>query len=133
MTHNLSKYLLLTTITILMLGCEKENSETFDDLIIGKWDWVESVTARGGLVSTPQTEGYSMLLEFTDDGLMTRYQNDTLLDFTNYSIETYSTEPDRYKLNSGPYNGSHIYLVQDSLFLNSAYVDGSIDSYVRIE
>lgn len=132
MIHNLSKYLLLTTITILTLGCQK-NSETFDDLIIGKWEWVESVSPWTGLVSNPKTVGYSGILEFTNEGLMKNYQNDTLLNSTNYSIETYSTDPNKFELIYGPDLRSQILLVEDSLFLNSAYVDGPISSYVRIE
>lgn len=57
MIHKLSKHLLLTAITILTFGCEKENSMTFDDLIIGKWDRVESVSPWTGKVTNPQTVG----------------------------------------------------------------------------
>lgn len=116
-----------------MLGCEKENSETFDDLIIGKWDWVESESPWTGLVKNPQTEGYSQTLEFSAKGIMKQYQDDTLMNSTDYRIERYSTEPDKYEIIYSSDLRAHISFVKDSLFLNSAYVDGPFISYVRIE
>ncbi len=133
MIHNLSKCLLLTTVAILLLGCEKEKSETFADLIIGKWEWVESVSSWTGLVKNPQTEGYSQTLEFSTNGMMKWYQNNVLMDSTNYIIEEYSTEPSKYELVYGQDLRTHVHFVEDSLFLNSAYVDGPFSSYVRIE
>lgn len=133
MIQNLSKYLLLTTFAILTLGCEKENSVTFEDLIIGRWDWVESVSPWTGLVKNPQTEGYSQTLEFTEKGFMKQYQNDTLLNSTNYRLEIYSTNPDKYEIIYSSEMSAHISYANDSLFFNSAYVDGPVTTYVRIE
>lgn len=121
------------TIAILTFGCEKENSETFADLIIGKWDWIESVSPWTGLVKNPQTEGYSQTLEFSAKGIMKWYQNDTLMNSTNYRLEIYSTNPDKYEIIYSSEMSAHISCVNDSLFFNSAYVDGPVTTYIRIE
>ena len=134
MVHNRYKCIVLTVIALLLMSaCEKENSTSFADLIIGKWEWVESVSPWTGLVTNPSTEGYSNTLEFSAEGRMKTYRNDTLMNSTNYRIEQYSTEPDRYDIIYGPDLRADISLVKDSLFLNSAFVDGPVSSYVRIE
>lgn len=133
MTHCLPKYILLCIIAVLSSGCTKEKSETFTDLIIGKWEWVESVSPWTGLVKNPLTEGYSQTLEFSTEGMMKWYQNDTLMSSSNYHIEKYSNEPDKYDIIYNSDLRAHISLVKDSLFLNSTYVDGPISIFVRIE
>ena len=40
-----------------------------------------------GQVSNPQTDGYSITLEFTIDGVMREYMDGTLSNSTIYSIE----------------------------------------------
>ena len=131
MIHNRFKSLLLTGFAVLSFGCEKEGSETFADLILGKWEWLESVSPWTGLVKNPQTEGCTQTLEFTTEGTMKWYQNDTLSNSTNYHIELYSSESDKYDLIYGKDLRAQISLSNDTLILNSAYVDGPVSSYVR--
>jgi len=134
MVHNRFKCIVLTFIAILLTSaCEKENSTSLADLIIGKWDWVESVSPWTGLVKNPSTEGYSQTLEFSAEGIMKSYRNDTLINSTNYHIEISSTEPVKYELIYSSELKAFISLANDSLFLNSAFVDGPISNYVRIE
>jgi hypothetical protein len=116
-----------------MSACVKENSNSFADLIIGKWEWVESVSPWTGLVKNPQTEGYTQTLEFTAKGMMKAYRNDTLSNSTDYRIELYSSEPDKYELIYDKDLRAYISCENDSLSLNSAYVDGPVSRYVRIE
>ena len=133
MIHNFSKCIFLMIIVILSFGCEKENSETFADIVLGKWEWIETVSPWTGLVKNPVTEGYTQTLEFTTEGIMKAYQNDTLSNSTNYRIELYSREPDKYELIYGKDLKAYISCENDSLSLNSAYVDGPVSSYVKIE
>ena len=116
-----------------MSACVKENSNSFADLIIGKWEWVESVSPWTGLVKNPQTEGYTQTLEFTAKGTMKWYLDDTLSNSTDYRIELYSSEPDKYELIYDKDLRAYISCENDSLSLNSAYVDGPVSIYVRIE
>jgi hypothetical protein len=99
---------------------------------VGKWEWVKSVSPWTGQVSNPQTAGFSITLEFTSDGIMKEYKNDTLSNSTNYSLEINSSEPNRNFLiyNSGL--RSQVYIGIDSLTLNAAYVDGPISTYIRL-
>jgi len=129
MNSNILKYLILTFFA-LFICCQKEK-ETVTEFIVGKWEWVKSVSPWTGQVSNPQTYGYSITLEFTADGLMKEYKNNTLSNTTNYSIEINSTEPNRNFLiyNSGI--RSHVYIANDSLILNAAYVDGPVSTYIR--
>jgi len=120
-------------ITSVGFGCEKENRESFTDLIIGKWEWIETVSPWTGLVNNPLTEGYSRTLEFSTQGKMNWYKNDTLMNSTNYHIEKYSNDPDKCEIIYSSELRAHISLVNDSLFLNSAYVDGPISIFVRLE
>lgn len=133
MILNLYKCLLLTTIAVLTFGCNKENSESYEDLIIGKWEWLESVSSWTGLIRNPHTEGYSQAIEFSAKGIMKMYQDDTLMDSTNYRIEQYSGESDKYELIYSRDLRVHISFVKDTLILNAAYVDGPVTSYVRIQ
>jgi hypothetical protein len=126
----MKKVIVLLAIIVSFFSCQKDK-ETILDLIVGKWDWVKSVSAWTGQVSNPQTVGFSITLEFTSDGVMKEYKNDTLSNSTYYSIEINSTESNKNMLvyNSGL--RSQVYIGNDSLTLNAAYVDGPVSSYIR--
>jgi len=129
MKLNLVKYLLLTILPF-MVSCQKDNS-TFSEVIIGKWEWVKTVSPWTGLVSNPQTVGYSTTLEFTSDGILKEYKDGTLSNSTNYSIENQSTEPNKYILTSDSEINRLIYFADDSLIINAAHVDGPVSTYIR--
>ena len=131
MKTNLLKYLLLTFITLLV-GCQKDN-ETASDLIIGKWDWKKSVSPWTGQVSNPQTVMFTITLEFTGDGIMNEYKNDTLSNTTNYSIESNPTKSTSNILIHNSDIRSYFDIVNDSLIINAAYVDGPVSYYIRIK
>jgi hypothetical protein len=126
----LKKIIVFLVIILFSFGCQKNNS-TFSEVIIGKWEWVKTVSPWTGLVSNPQTVGYSLTIEFSSDGIRKEYKDDTVSNSTNYSIEMDSTEPNRNFLiyNSGI--RSQVYIVNDSLILNAAYVDGPVSTYIR--
>lgn len=131
MTTNHLKYLLLIFFTSLV-GCQKDN-ETISELIIGKWDWVKSVSPWTGQVSNPQTMMFSITLEFTSDGIMKEYKNDTLSNSTNYCIEINPTEPTNNLLIYYSDIRSYFYIDNDTLIINASYVDGPVSSYIRVK
>lgn len=129
MKSNLLKFIVLIFLTSF-ISCQKD-SETISDLIIGRWDWVNSVSPWTGQVSNPQTVGYSITLEFTIDGVMKEYKDGTLSNSTNYIIEINSSESNRNYLTYNSGIRSQVYIDNDSLTLNSAYVDGPVSTYIR--
>ncbi len=129
MKSNLLKFIVLIFLTSF-ISCQKD-SETISDLIIGRWDWVNSVSPWTGQVSNPQTVGYSITLKFTIDGVMKEYKDGTLSNSTNYIIEINSSESNRNYLTYNSGIRSQVYIDNDSLILNSAYVDGPVSTYIR--
>jgi hypothetical protein len=129
MKLTLVKYLLLTFLTFI-ISCQKDRS-TFSEIIIGKWEWLESVSPWTGLVTNPQTAGYSITLEFTRHGIMNEYKDGTMSGSTNYSIEINLDKPNKYMLTYSSGISSQIFIVNDSLIINAAYVDGPVSSYIR--
>ena len=131
MKSNLLKFIVLIFLTSF-ISCQKD-SETISDFIIGRWDWVNSVSPWTGQVSNPQTVGYSITLEFTIDGVMKEYKDGTLSNSTNYIIEINSSESNRNYLTYNSGIRSQVYIDNDSLILNSAYVDGPVTTYIRLK
>ncbi len=131
MKTSLLKYLLLTLFTLLV-GFQKDK-ETVSDPIIGKWDWIKSVSPWTGQVSNPQTAMFSVTLEFTGDGIMNEYRNDTLSKTTNYSIEADPTRSASKILIYDSDIRSYFDIFNDSLIINAAYVDGPVSYYIRIK
>jgi len=131
MKSNLLKFIIIIFLTSF-ISCQKD-IETISDLIIGRWDWVNSVSPWTGQISNPQTAGFSIILEFTGEGNLKEFRNDTLRTSTNYSIEKISADPNKYSLIYGSEIHTMIYFVKDSLILNSAYVDGPISTYIRLK
>ncbi len=124
------KYVLLTFF-VLFTSCQKDK-ETMPGPIVGKWDWVKSVSPMTGQESNPQTAGCSIVLEFTSDGIMKEFKNDTLSGTTSYSLEINSSAPDSNYLIYGSGLRTQVYISTDSLILNTAYVDGPVSTYIRV-
>jgi hypothetical protein len=131
MKSNLLKFILIIFLASF-ISCQKD-SETISDLIIGRWGWVNSVSPWTGQISSPQTAGFSIILEFTGDGNLKEFRNDTLTTSTNYSIEKNSADPNKYSLIYDSEIRTPIFIVKDSLILNSAYVDGPVSTYIRLK
>jgi len=128
------KYLLnfglCTVLFAFAVGCQKD-TDTIADTIIGKWDWLKSISPWTGLVSNPHTTGYTNTIEFSHNGIMKGYKNDTLTTTTNYIVETNSGDPNNSILIYDSDIRVQISIDHDSLILNSAYVDGPISYYIR--
>ncbi len=131
MNANSIKYLLLTTF-VLLVSCQK-GKDPISDLIVGKWEWVRTENSWTGIVSNPHTAGYSLSIEFTDHSILKEYKNDTLIISTNYSIETSSTDPNSNILIYNPGASANIYINNDTLILNNAYIEGPVSFFNRLK
>ncbi|MBN1183756.1 MAG: hypothetical protein JXB49_15800 [Bacteroidales bacterium] len=124
---NIGLWIILIVFT---LSCQKD-TDTIADIIIGRWDWLKSVSPWTGHVSNPQTTGYTNTIEFSNQGIMKEYKNDTLTTTTNYKVEINSDDPNKSILFYDSDIRVQISIEHDSLILNSAYVDGPISFYIR--
>ncbi len=131
MNSNLLKFILIIFLASF-INCQK-NSKLISDLIIGRRDWVNSAHPWAGQFSNPQTVGYLITLEFTDDGYLKKYRNDKLTTSTNYSIELNSTYTGNNILIYDSEIRARVSLFNDSLILNSAYIDGPVSKYIRLK
>jgi hypothetical protein len=129
MKSDLLKYLSLVLLAIL-ISCQKEN-KTVSGLIIGRWQWVKTITPYGGHESNPQSSGFSKSLEFMRNGNMSEYRNDSLMSISTYRIQSDPSTPGWSELTNSTIIVSHFYVTDDSLIFNEAYVDGPVLSYVR--
>jgi len=62
---------------------------------------------------------------------MKEYKDGTLSNSTNYSIEINSIESNRNFLTYNSGIRSQVYIDNDSLILNAAYVDGPVSTYIK--
>ncbi len=129
MKTNLLKLLSLVLLAILM-SCQKEDKTVYE-LIIGKWEWVNTIYPKLLLESNPQISGFSKSLEFLSNGKMNEYKNDTLIQTSVYTIQINTSNPNNYVLSQNGIIFSPFYMVNDSLIFNDAYVDGPVISYIR--
>jgi hypothetical protein len=112
--------------------CCRKEEETLSSQVVGKWEWVKSVSPRTGQVSDPKTEGYSATLEFTNEGIMKEFRNGTLSASVNYSLKAGASGSDITYINYGTGLSSQIYISHDTLTLNNAFVDGPVSAYSRL-
>ena len=66
-------------------GCKKSESLEFSQLYY-TWEWVRSNGGIGGVVMTPDSEGYTQSVKFEENGTYTRYRNDTIVSSGTYTI-----------------------------------------------
>lgn len=130
-----TRFLSFTILLVLLFSlasCEKKEHDTVSELIIGKWQWIETMSPWTGIKYTPQTEGYTESIEFTSIGIVKQYKNGVLVNTSNYKIEPGPPETDYYVMTE--YFGDtsfHIYIMGDTLQYNAAYVDGPVVLYLR--
>jgi len=129
-------YLFALAVLILfgVSSCKKEQQQPFGS-VVGKWRWVKSVGGIGGLTLTPQSTGNNLRDEFYADSTFKRYENDSLIVQSNFSIvHGYNYTPSEKVdvLNIGPSSRS-ILIRNDSLFMVDLFIsDGFGDTFVRI-
>jgi len=122
----MKKIIFIFFFPLLFISCEKEDH----DILTGKWVWVKTIIPYGGLVSNPQTSGFTKTLEFLGNGKMKEYKNELLINTSNYIIEINPYNANDCLLKSTIVT-SHFNIIDDSLIFNEAYVDGPVSTYVR--
>lgn len=122
------KYSILVLFILFSISCKKDLS--INDQIIGNWEWINTVSLWTGIEENPQTEGYSLTIEFLDNGIMKEYKNNDLQNTLTYTIEPSNSMPGYYILNNS-FNSSPFQIIRDTLIFNAAYVDGPVTKYHR--
>jgi|APHig6443717817_1056837.scaffolds.fasta_scaffold562451_1 hypothetical protein len=126
-TYNMKTNIVILYLffTIILLGCQKNDP---DDQIIGKWRWVKTIIPYGQIETNPQLTGFTKSLVFLPDETIKEFKNDTLINTTNYIIET--SYAGQLRLVSSIIT-SNFSIEKDSLIFNEAYVDGPVIWYVK--
>ena len=126
-TYNMKTNIVILNLffTIILLGCQKNDP---DDQIIGKWRWVKTIIPYGQIETNPQLTGFTKSLVFLPDETIKEFKNDTLINTTNYIIET--SYAGQLRLVSSIIT-SNFSIDKDSLIFNEAYVDGPVIWYVK--
>ncbi len=63
---------------LTLAACNATPTELADGLD-GDWVWVESSGSIAGVTRTPESEGYTVHLEFVDDSTVRAFRNDSLI------------------------------------------------------
>ena len=74
-------------------GCKKTGSSSFSR-ICHNWEWIQSVGGIGGVVQTPQSQGYTQSIVFDEEGLYTKYRDNTVVRSGTYTITRAVSELD---------------------------------------
>jgi len=77
---------LIFLVLILTLNTCKKDDEIEGTDLYGKWNWVSSTSGITGNVLTPQTEGYTMTMEFKSTRKIEFRKNDTVTSEKPFSI-----------------------------------------------
>jgi len=82
-----------------------------------------------GQETNPQTAGFSMALEFSDNGTVKEYKNGLLIGTSSYAITT-----DQYgDVLTSTVITSHFYFENSTLIFSEAYLDGPVHYYSRFK
>lgn len=92
--------LLALAFLISVSGCKGHSSNTSAQLkkLDGDWIWQWSQGGIAGLTLTPETEGYTLTINFSEPGIYKKYKDGTLISKGSFTLltddETYSFDAD---------------------------------------
>ena len=66
-------------------GCKKTGTSPFS-MLYHRWEWVQSSGGIAGVVQTPQSEGYTRAIDFTENGFFTVFQDNAVVISSTYTI-----------------------------------------------
>ena len=83
----------LAFLAILLTNCKKDQDlrqdqkqdQEINSELEGTWIWLKSTGGFAGTTQTPTSEGYSLTIEFSDDGYQ-KFQDGELVISSDYSI-----------------------------------------------
>ena len=122
----MKKLIFILIIIVSILGCKK-SEKSIPEQVIGKWEWVKTIAPYSGYETNPQTAGFSMTLEFSNNGTVKEYKNGLLIGTSSYDIKT----DQNGNVLSSTVITSHFYFANDTLIFSEAYVDGPAQYYSR--
>jgi len=132
---------LLAGIFLLTVCCSKEPQSSKQEEInpiIGNWEWIKSISAWNQDVTSPVTEGYTMMVSFKTNNSVDFLTNGNLIKSYPYEL--------KYRINDNlnPNSDSTLVLVidngtetffsinNDTLITSEAYVDGPTIYYKKV-
>lgn len=122
---------------LISLGCSNDD-DLPNDSIIGKWEWIETVSAWTEIKYTPESEGYTQTSVYRADSIAEFYKNNELISSKSFRVITYE-----YLAQSS--SGSIVTTLEidneeipftiqnDTLYISSAYTDGPTSFFKRVE
>lgn len=138
-----SHFVFLLAICLLFSACRKDISTPTDDCrkLFGTWRWVQSSGGISGQVITPDSEGYTLEIEFKSNGVVKKFKNGNKIFKKTFEFEegesifsTGKTYLIKYKdgmLKKMQVSNSFKFGGTDTLFLNNECQDCYSEIYLR--
>lgn len=120
----------LIMIVLVGTGCQKDKIDYDPDSIIGKWEWLYSVSGDFAASYTYPLNGQVLTMELRENGdLLFKENSNTFLE-TNFYI---SEDTLSYYKNNGVERIYRFRISRDTLTLMNAYTLGNSSLYTRIK
>lgn len=74
-------------------GCRELDNSIYNKICF-KWEWTKSTGGIGGVVKTPESEGYTQSVDFDKNGLYVKYRNNAAEASGTYNIVRAQSELD---------------------------------------
>lgn len=134
----LDSMLILVLLSLLCYGCSKDENPEADDLIVGTWEWVETINAWTGVKYTPDSEGYTQSSIYKEDNTVESYKNGELVGIESYQTREKVYNPDDPNSETAMIliiNESERYfsIRNDTLTISQAHVDGPASTFIGID
>jgi hypothetical protein len=125
----------VTAALVVYPGCKKTAVSPFS-MLYQRWEWVRSSGGIAGVVQTPQSEGYTRAIDFTENGFFTVYQDNAVVISSTYTIIRAESildnrEYDIIVFDNGLLESAIIQLSGDTLVLREEVFDGFTHTYRR--
>jgi len=78
---------------LILPGCKKTDDSSYS-MISNMWEWIESSGGIGGVVQTPQSQGYTQSIDFDEQGIYTKYRDNSVVKSGTYTIIRAESELD---------------------------------------
>ncbi len=85
--YNLFVFLVTLLLILITSSCDDSTTVTTKDKIVDNWLWLQSTGGWTGGTITPDSVGYSIILSFEEDGIYSKFQNDSLVTHCGYTVE----------------------------------------------
>jgi hypothetical protein len=125
---------MLIVMIITVITCKKEEENKIEGIdLYGKWNWVSSISGLHGNTITPQTEGYTMSMEYKSTRKVEFRKNDTVTSEKSFSI-SHDAKTSTYPIINIEDNPTWSYKIKDdTLFLNNVCPTCYNEKYIRIK